>query len=125
MEPTERVAFVAHHGARILAVDYHGLRAPADLARLADEATRRIHGEPRGAVLVLADLTDVPHTLRTVRHLGELAVANAPYVRARALLGLPESAWAVMRAVALLSGKPLEAFADRGSALDWLAEQAG
>lgn len=125
MEPTDRVAFIEHRGARILSVDYAGLRAPAELAPVAAEATRQMEREARGSVLVLVNFTGVPHNLRTVRQLGDMAVANAPFVRARALVGLPETAHPVMRAIALLSGKPMEAFSERESALDWLAERAG
>ena len=120
----ERVGFAEYQGLRILVVDYAGLRTPADLAPLAEEASRLIRAEPPGSVLVLVDLTEVPHSLRSARQLGEMAVANAEFVRARAVVGLSEPALPLLRTITDLSAKPMAAFADRAAALDWLAERA-
>ena len=120
----ERVAFVEHRGRRILVVDYSGLRNLTEIEPPATQATQTMAEEPRGSVLALVDLTGVPLSLRSTRQLGELAVSNAPFVKARALVGIPAAARPVMRAISQLSGRPMEAFSDRESALDWLAEQA-
>ena len=59
-----------------------------------------------------------------MRSLGDLAVTNAPYVRARAVVGLPGFVAPVVREVARFSGRPIEMFEERGPAMDWLAERA-
>ena len=120
----ERVSFVTHRGARVLQVDYSGLEEVPELLRLAERASRLIEKEPQGSVLTLVNLTGTPYSLRLVRSLGDLAVANAPYVRARALVGLPSFVAPVVREVARFSGRPIEMFDECEPALDWLVERA-
>ena len=120
----ERVSFVTHLGVRILQVDYTGLQEVPELLRLAERATRLIEKEARGSVLTLVDLSGTPYSLRLVRSLGELAVTNAPFVRARAVVGLPSFVAPVAREVARFSGRPLEMFEEREPAMDWLVDWA-
>ena len=120
----ERVSFVTHRGVRILQVDYSGMEAIPELLRLADRASRLIEKETPASVLTLVDLSGTPYSLRLVRSLGDLAVTNAPYVRARAVVGLPTFVAPVVREVARFSGRPTEMFPAREQALDWLVERA-
>jgi hypothetical protein len=120
----ERVSFVTHRGVRILQVDYSGMQEMPELLRLAERACRLLEKEEPGSVYTLVDLSDTPYSLRLVRSLGDLAVNNAPYVVARALVGLPAFVAPVVREVARFSGRPTEMFGERGPAMDWLAERA-
>jgi hypothetical protein len=120
----ERVSFVTHRGVRVLRVDYSGLQELPELLRVAERVCRVVEKEERESVLVLVDLSDTPYSLRLVRSLGELAVTNAPYVRARAVVGLPRFVAPVVREVARFSGRPIEMFDECGPALDWLVERA-
>jgi hypothetical protein len=79
--------------------------------------------EPPGSVLALTDVRDIPYVLRWVRRLGEIAISNAPRVRARALVGLPAAARPAMSQLAVLSGSTMQAFEDIAPAMDWLAQQ--
>ena len=45
------------------------------------------------------------------------------FVKARAVVGLPDAAKHTVGAVADFSGRPLEVFDDPGEALEWLVEQ--
>lgn len=119
----ERVDFITHRGSRILRVDYSGMSELPELLRTAERATRLLEQEPPKSALVLVDLTGTRYSLRLVRHLGDLAVANADYVRARALVGLPTLVRPVVREVARASGRPMEMFEATESALDWLADR--
>jgi hypothetical protein len=119
----ERVAFVTHLGKRILHIDYSGLRDMPDLERVAKRASELMSSEPPGSVLALTDVRDVPYVLRWVRRLGEIAISNAPRMRARALVGLPAAARPAMSQLAVLSGTNMQAFEDIAPAMDWLAQQ--
>lgn len=121
----ERARFVTYGGVRILLVDLSGIEETARLAREAERVSRLIREQPRDSVLVLADLTGVPYSLRAVRLLGEVAAANAPHVRARAVVGLSDVMRPVVRMFAHFTGRPVEAFDDVESAMAWLAGQAG
>ena len=120
----ERVTFVTHRDTRILRVDYSGLGEMEDLLQVAHRARRLMEKEPAQSVLVLVELSGTRYSLRLVRNLGDLAVANAPFVKARALVGLPALVRPVVREVARASGRPIEMFDDHERALDWLTERA-
>lgn len=85
----ERIRFIEHEGSRVLQVDYSGLRDTSELKRVAQDAAEWMRREPPGSVLVLVDLSNVPYGLRRLRMLGEAAVSNREFVRARAVIGIP------------------------------------
>lgn len=117
----ERARYVSHRGRRILYVDYSGIRTAEELESATREASRRVQAEPPDSVLALLDLSGVPFGLRLVRMLGEAAAANADFVRARAVVGLPDAARPTVIAVAEYTGRPMEIFPDADRAMDWLA----
>ena len=123
-EPVERLSFVTHRGVRVLQVDYSGLEEMPELLSLAGRVSRLMRREEPDSVLVLVDLSGIHYSLRLVRSLGDLAVANAPFVRARAVVGLPAFVAPVVREVARFSGRPIEMFGAREAAMDWLVERA-
>ena len=120
----ERVSFVTHRDVRVLEVDYSGIDEVKDLMQVAGRATRVLEREPPQSALVLVNLSGTRYSLRLARNLGELAIANAPFVRARALVGLPAFLRPVVREVARFSGRPTEMFDEREPALEWLVERA-
>ena len=74
---------------------------------------------------MLLNFTGVHFGLRIIRILGEAAAANAEFVRARAVIGIPESASSTVGAVAEYSGRPLELFPNEEAAMAWLLDHAG
>ena len=86
----ERARYQSHEGRRILYVDYSGIRSAEELERAANRATRLVRAEPSRSVLMLLNFSGVPFGLRIIRILGEAAAANADFVRARAIMGIPE-----------------------------------
>lgn len=117
----ERARYVSHLGRRILYVDYTGILTAEELESATRDASRQVQAEPPDSVLALLDLTGVPFGLRIVRMLGEAAAANVDFVKARAVVGLPEIARPAVIAVAEYSGRPMEVFSDVDQAMDWLA----
>jgi hypothetical protein len=87
-------------------------------------ATGVIQTYPLNSLLLLVNLGGVPYTLENVAVLRRATVANAPYVKARAVIGLPAIADLSFQAVARISGTRMRSFPDRESALDWLVAQA-
>jgi hypothetical protein len=117
-----RVQFIEVEGGRVLEIVYAGLRTQSELERVAEEASAAMRAEPPGSVLALVDLTGVRYSLRAARVLSEQAVANAPRIRARALVGLHPVARAALGEVARLTDRPMKAFDTREEALRWLVE---
>jgi hypothetical protein len=118
-----RVEFVSHRGMRILQIDYGGLAAGDELQQVIDQASSAMAGEPPGSVLGLINLSGLRYSLRAMRMLSEKGAENAPYIRARAVIGLPPVAMPVLEEVGPFTSRPIRAFESREEALDWLVEQ--
>lgn len=124
VSPMRRARFLSYEDQRILYVDYTDIRSAEELEKAARKATQLVRAEPPNSVLMLLNFTGVPFGLRIIRILGEAAAANAEFVRARAIIGIPESARSTVGAVAEYSGRPLELFREEGAAMEWLAGHA-
>lgn len=120
----ERVRFITHRGVRILHVDYSGLHETHSIQRVGQRVWEAVQGEPPESVLVLVDLTGVPYTLRSVETLRAIAMRTAPFVRARAAVGLPDVARLSLAVFARATGRPVSAHPSIEAALDALAERA-
>lgn len=116
----DRVRFVDHEGVRILHADYSGIRTTEELRAVVERATEMIRVEPPRSVLVLVNLSGVPYNLDNLAVLRDAVEANRPYVRARAVYGLPSIAQLSFGAMARLSGRRMERFRDAESAVTWL-----
>ena len=121
----ERAGYRLHEGHRILYVDYSDIRSAEELAQAARRAMDLVRADPPRSVLMLLNFTGVHFGLRIIRILGEAAAANAEFVRARAVIGIPESASSTVGAVAEYSGRPLELFPNEEAAMAWLLDHAG
>lgn len=119
----DRAVFVEHRGTRVLRISCAGLTDVEQVARTVTEASALIRGEVPGSVRVLMDVKGVPYSLRLVRLLVDAATRNAPYVRARAVVGAPDIARAVIDEIATLARRPVRLFGDAEAALDWLVLQ--
>jgi hypothetical protein len=119
----ERVYFADHGGSQILHVNYSGLEDPEDLRGVARQAMSRVRSHPAGAVLVLVDLSGVPHNLVVAAIMQEGVAGSRPHVQARAVVGLTPDATRSFEVAASLFGRPMARFDDKQSAVDWLLEQ--
>ena len=119
----ERIGVIDHRGRQILRVDYSGLRTLEELEEVAGQASQRMRAESAESHLVMVDMTGVAYSLRTFRRLSEMAAANAPHVRARAMVGLSPQMRSLVGVLAEFSDRPARAFDEVEPALDWLVEQ--
>jgi hypothetical protein len=116
----ERVYFADHHGKPILRVTYSGLRDPHDLQAVAQTASMLVQQYPPGSLLVLADVSGVPHSIATSAVMQQGIAESRPHVRARAVIGLAPEAAHAFDVAAKLFGNPMARFDDPETALDWL-----
>ena len=121
--PMKRVYFEEHRGTPILHVDYTGLTDADDLWGIVREATALVRSHPPDSLLVLADLTGVPHSLVVAAIMQQGVAESRPHVRARAVVGLPPAAADSFEVAAKLFGGAMARFEDRESARAWLLEQ--
>ena len=120
----ERVYFADFRGTPILHVDYSGLDDPEELQGVVRKASTVVRTHASSSILVLVDLTGVPHSLVTTAIMQQGVAESRPHVRARAVVGLVPDAASSFDVAIKLFGKPMARFDDPGAAMDWLLEQA-
>lgn len=120
----ERVRLVHLRGTPVLRVDYSGLHDPAELQGVARHALARVRSHEGDPLLVLADLTDVPHNLVTAAIMQQGVAESRSHVRARAVVGLTPEASGSFDVAAKLLGSPMARFDDEAAALEWLLQHA-
>ena len=119
----ERVYFADYDGTPILRIDYSGLADPDDLLGVIRQATALVRTHAPRSLLVLANLTGVPHSLATAAIMQQGVAESRPYVRARAVVGLSPAAYGSFDVAAKLFGSPMARFDDAAAAAVWLLEQ--
>lgn len=120
----ERITVVEHKGKRILVQDFSGVRAGEEFDRGIAEAKAYIASQPAKSVLALFDASKAIYNTATLTALKEFTKHNEPYIKASAVVGVEGILNIALLAVSTFSGRTFKSFADRQSAMDWLAEQA-
>ena len=119
----ERVYFADYQGTPILHVDYSGLDDPEDLLGVVRTASALVRSHPPDSLLVLANLTGVPHSLVIAAIMQQGVAESRPHVRARALIGLAADADRAFEDAAMLFAAPMARFDDPDTASEWLLRQ--
>jgi hypothetical protein len=119
----DRVRFVDVRGINILLSDLSGIRTTLELQRAVRLGSELIQGQPPHSVLILVDVTGVEYNLETFAVVQQAVVSNRPFVRARAIVGLPGIASVPFDIVAKLSHSPMASFDDLEAAREWLVLQ--
>lgn len=125
MPPTSRLTFITHKGKQIMFLDLAGLVELSEAYAAIEEAKKagRIH--PPNTMLTLTDVTNARFDSTLTAALRELAVANKPYVKAAAIVGLSPIMRIIHVAVQRFAGRTLPAFDDLESAKEWLVGVGG
>lgn len=116
----ERIRVIEHQGAPILRVDYSGLDDPEEIQAVARQALARVRSHSGASLLVLVDLTAVPHSLVTAAIMQQGVAESRPHVRARAVVGLTAAAAPSFDVAVKLFGSPMARFDDEEAAKAWL-----
>ena len=119
----DRVYFAEHRGTQILRVNYTGLADPDDLLGVIRQAAAEARTHAPRSLLVLVELTGVPHSLVVAAIMQQGVAESRPYVRARAVVGLTPAAYGSFDVAAKLFGGAMARFDDPVAAADWLVEQ--
>lgn len=116
--------FVEHDGHRILRFDFARITAgPEALAAIA-EARAFVQEQAPGSLLVLTDVTGSRFDSTVLAAIRDLMQANAPYIRASAVVGLSGLQRVVYVSLVRLTRRNVRAFDDEPAALAWLVSQA-
>lgn len=119
----ERVTFIEFRGRSVLIEDFSNLRPGDEFRRALDVAAAAIRSQPPASVLALVDATHATFNAEAIGMLKTFTAANAPFVRAAAVVGVDGLLGVAMLAVAKFSGRTFARFPDRPAALDWLVTQ--
>ena len=119
----DRVKLIEHRGTQILFSDLSGIRTTEDLQHAIRVANDFVQAQPPRSLLVLVDVTGVEYNIESFAVVQQSVAANRPYVRARAIIGLPAVAIVPFEIVAKISGSPMARFDTAEAAKDWLVSQ--
>jgi hypothetical protein len=87
-----------------------------------NESQRIITLEPENSVLSLTDVAGCTFDQQSITLLKSVALANAPFVKRAALIGLSDLQRLVYEAVLVFSRRKIPLFVSRKEALDWLIQ---
>lgn len=116
----DRVKFIEHRGTQILLSDLSGIRSTVELQRAVRLATEFVQSQPPRSLLILVDVTGVEYNIESFAIVQQSVAKNRPFVRARAIIGLPQIAYIPFELVAKLADSPMARFDDPEAAKDWL-----
>ena len=120
----ERLRKVTHRGRSILLTDYSGFIKWNDWRVLIEAEMRLMPREPLGSVRALAVFTGSRFSDEVFEAITKLALANRPYIKASALVGLSPLQRAIfLKGIERTSRRDFGVFDTVEEALDWLAEQ--
>ena len=119
----DRVRFIEHGGVKILLSDLSGITTTEELQGTVRRGVDLARDEPHGSVRILVDITGVEYNLEAFAIVQQSVAALRPFVRARAVVGLPPAATLPFEIVAKVSGRPMAHFKDRDAAAEWLATE--
>jgi hypothetical protein len=101
--------FVQHQGKELYLIDIEGL-TPAEVVALVPAVERDVRARPAKSVCTLLNVTGVKLDLTMNERLQALALGNAPYVKASAIVGLARLQRVVLAAVSVVSKREFKLF---------------
>jgi len=116
-----RVAWIDHHGVRILRIDFSKLDAAGQRNVIA-EAGPVIWAESQHSVLTLTDVSGASIDKASVTAMQEYISKNKPFVKAAAVVGASGLHRAILNTSTMITRRELRAFASEDEARTWLAK---
>jgi hypothetical protein len=83
----ERVAFLEHHGKRILHVDLSELKEPEQIIEVLSRARPVIDAQPPKSLLLLTNCLGARYEARGAEAVKGYSKVNSPFIRASAVTG--------------------------------------
>jgi len=118
----DRIRFIEHRGKKILFVDGSGC-SPDELEKLARLVPSYVTEQPKGSVLLLADLTGAEFDRKAVEQMKQSTVLDRPHLKRSAWYGTDTLPRVFYEHLKNFSQRELPTFKTRAEALDWLVEE--
>ena len=117
---SKRIQFITHQGGKqILLVDFSNCAA-SDVERISRLVPDLVMAQPRGSVLLLADMTGVAFDKEALRTMKESAVFDKPFIKKTAWIGAGSFPSQFYESLKVFSRREFPAFKTREEALAWL-----
>jgi hypothetical protein len=120
----DRIHFIEHRGHRILVLDYHDIRDPAEALTLIEAGRQLVATQPPRSLLLMTIVRGARYNADVLQAMKNLAAHNAPFVKASAIVGLSALHRAAYRTVLLFTRRNIPAYDTEQEAMDWLVDQA-
>ena len=121
---SERLRKVTHRGCSVLFTDYSGFNTWEEWHALIEAERKLMPHEPLGSVRAIAVFTGSRFSTQVFDALRKLAVANKPYMKTSALVGMSSLQRATfLKGIEQTSSRAFGLFDSVEEALDWLVEQ--
>lgn len=118
------VRFIEHKGKQIVLLDFVGIKEVDAALDAVAEATQFIGAlPPTKANVTCTDVRDTTYDRRIIEAFKAMTKANAPFIRAAAVVSDSAVHRAAIGMIGLISRRKLEAFNTRDDALEWLTGQ--
>ena len=119
----ERIRFITHKNRQVLLVDATN-RSPAEMMALGPLVRAQVASEPRGSVLLLADLTGSKVDKAAFESIKQTVVLDRPHIKRSAWVGVEALPKIFYENLKHFSRRDLPVFTTREEALEYLvAEQ--
>jgi hypothetical protein len=116
-----RVDIVEYEGKEIIKADLSSLSVD-DAVSVMKEATELIKTKPRNSVLFITDVHGVSYSRETVSGIKEFSMANSPFIKATAVVGMDTVKQAILNTVRFLTLHEIKTFDSEQDAKDWLTQ---
>lgn len=117
----DRIRFITHKGKQILFVDLSHCKA-AEVEKISQLVPSYVTAQPRGSVLLLADLTGAEFDKQAVTRIKEGAVFDRPHIKRSAWFGTESLPKVFYENIKSFTQRDLPTFKTREEALDWLVK---
>ena len=117
----DRIQFITHQGKRILFVNCSHCSAD-EMEKIARFVPTYVTAEPKGSVLLLADLTGAHFDRKAVEQMKQGAVYDRPYLKKSAWFGADSLPHVFYEHLKNFSQRELPLFKTKEEALDWLVK---
>jgi hypothetical protein len=115
----DRIRIVEHKGKQILLADLSHC-TPREVEKIALLVPTYVTSEPRGSVLLLADLTGAEFDRIAIERMKESTVFDRPHLKRSAWVGIESLPKVFYEHIKNFSRRDLPAFKTREEAMDWL-----
>jgi len=118
----DRIRFITHKGNQILLVDATNC-SPKQLEEMSRLVPSYVTAEPKGSVLLLADVNGAKLDKKAMELLKPALVLDRPHVKRSAWVGTESIPKVFFEQLKAFSQRDLPSFKTRDEALEWLVEE--